>query len=476
MRFPFSIFFAFAVLVLASCSGYNKGMQQYSQLVQGAKYSRAFTQLDNMDALKHQRNRFLYLAEKGRLYRLTGQYDSSNIYLNEADNVLEDTYKKAVQQIASNLINPLTETYLAVDYERFMLHYYKALNYLQLQDKEAAVVEARRITLQANRLADKKMLEADGPAPFAYTLQGIIYEQAGQINDAFVSYRNAVDLQLAANANATNNRMAGMGLLSTAVQLGFTSDYDRYSGLLKYTLPNKNTAAGTVIVLHDVGWAPLKENRVFSFNSWLPGNNDLLFTDRYNQYRLPVAATSFSSQINLQPWWFMGIRVAMAVPQPVSNSHWVATASNQTFEKLQDLNTLAARPSLIKQELIKSVVRALAKKAVEIGAQESARAIAKSTNNNNDSKQSGDEKKKAEEKRKKDEQAAAIAQGVGLLVNLVNQVTEKADTRTWSSLPAAVYGVRIPLQAGDTQITISANGITKTLPVQATNGLQVIYW
>jgi hypothetical protein len=481
MQFLYKILLSiFITSVLAGCGGYNKSMQQYSQLLQGGKYGQAYSKLDDMDALQHQRNRFLYLAEKGRLARLMGNLDSSNAYLNAADNLLEDTYKRVGETVASNLVNPLMETYLAVDYERFMLHYYKALNYLQLQDKEAAVVEARRITLQAQRLLDKKMLAADGPGPFAYTLQGIIYEQAGMVNDAFISYRNAVDLSLGASTAQPTTKLAGLGLLATALQSGFNDDYNRYSKLLNYTLPKQTDNGGSLLVLHDAGWAPQKENSVFSFNSWLPGNTDMLFTDRYNRYSYPVAAGAFSSQSNIQPAWFMGLRVAMAIPRPVSSSNWVGSASEAqgtlAFEKMQDLNTMAARPSIMKQELIKSIIRALAKKAVEFGAQESARAIAKSGDDKNKDDKSKTEQQKQQEKKKQDDNAAAIAQGVGLLVNLVNQATERADTRTWSTLPAAVYGVRIPLQKGSNHITLTTGGITKTIDIDGGKGLQVIYW
>jgi len=462
---------------LAACGGYTKGMQQYSSELQSNNYAEAYKKLDNIGSLQNSRNNFIYLAEKGKVARLLGWYDTSNYYLNQADNLLEDTYKKLGETIGSNLVNPMVTTYLAQDYERFMLHYYKALNYIQLQDKDAAVVEARRITLQADRLTEKNMRATDGPGAFAYTLQGIIYEQAGNINDAFISYRNAVDIILAGNASQTNVRLAGEGLLTTAQRIGFVSEYNKYSELLHITTVNTDSA-GSVILLHDAGWAPQKENRYFHFNSYIPGNNDLLFTDN-NQYNIPVQQTAFASQNNVQAWWFKGLRVATAVPIIISNNGWSGTAnvggSAISFEKIQDLNQLASRPELMKQEIIKAVIRALAKKGVEIAGQETARAIAKSGGDDEKDKGKTDAQK-AEEKRKREEKADAIAGGVGLLLNLVNQVSERADTRTWSSLPAGIYAARIPLQKGTNIVTVNGANGTKTMEITATNQLQVMTW
>ena len=480
MKISNPILSLFLVCLLASCAGYNKGMRQYQSLVYSSQYAEAASQLEKIDALQHARNRFLYLAEKGRLARLLGNLDSSNHYLNEADNLLEETYKTVGQTIASNLVNPLQETYLAADYERFMLHYYKALNYLALHDNEGAVVEARRITLQANRLADKKMLTPDGPGIFAYTLQGIIYEQAGQINDAFVSYRNAIDLAKPDGQLPDQLLPAAEGLLATAKLMGFTSEYNKYSSQFNINLPGKTVGAGSLLVLHDAGWSPQKEEQVFSFNSWLPGQTDLEFADPYRQNLIAVPAAEFSTvNSGLSPNWFMGLRVAMAVPKPRSPSSWTGAiqldSNSVAFKKIQDLNTLATRPSIMKQELVKSILRALAKKAVEVGAQQAGKAIAKGAEKKDTDPKKTDQQKQAEQK-KKDDQAAVIGAGVGLLVNLVNQATEHADTRSWLTLPAAIYAIRVPLKLGANVITLSDGGVSKTIEVAGKAGLQVLYW
>ena len=146
--------------------------------------------------LKKQRNEVLYLMEKGRILHLLGNYDSSNILLNEADFKIEDQRNNVKDIFVTGFLNPMLRQYQPEDFEVFMLHYYKALNYLFLGNTEDAVVEARRISLSNYRQEEngKNKQEGYNADAFSLLLQGLIYEKAGQLNHAFIAYRNATDI------------------------------------------------------------------------------------------------------------------------------------------------------------------------------------------------------------------------------------------------------------------------------------------
>ena len=79
--------------MIASCSAtYNQRMQRYESSLYSGQYEKAFKDLDDVKLLQKSRNRFLYLAEKGRTANLLGWYDSSNSFLNQADYFLEDHF------------------------------------------------------------------------------------------------------------------------------------------------------------------------------------------------------------------------------------------------------------------------------------------------------------------------------------------------------------------------------------------------
>ncbi len=483
-RLPHIAFGLLLALLLSSCAGYQRGMRQYNHLLAAGKYQQAYDALPSYSFLQNNRNQFLYYAERGRLAQYLNLHDTSTFYLNEADKLLEETWRNAGDAVKSNLINPMQERYLAADLERMMLHYSKALNFLTSGNTEGALVEARRITLQADRLKDGKYKGTNHALGFGYWVQGLIYETAGRSNDAFIAYRNAANLYIQPNSTgklvANSNMPSGLvaDVVRTAASLGFTDQVSRYEGFLvkeEEIQTAKSGNGGMLIVLHEVGTAPQLENSYFSFNSWAPGGNDIYFTDRHHQYNLPVQYASLNSMSSgLSPSWLKGLRVAMAVPVPTSNTQWNGVAAvngNQyRFSQVQDLYLWSVRPERLSNELQKAVVRALIKKGAEIAIQEGSRAVA-SASQKKDDKGNND---KASEKAKDAAQAAAIAEGVGLLVNLLNQSTEKADTRSWRSLPGSIYAVRIPLQAGNNEITIQSGKKTSTLSIQGNGSTQVV--
>ncbi|MFX6949868.1 hypothetical protein ABTH81_22590, partial [Acinetobacter baumannii] len=80
----------------------------------------------------------IYYMEQGKLCHLLGLYDSSNHFFNLADAFIETKRKSAGDVVAGGLFNPMTQSYMGEDFERFMIHYYKALNYLYLHEPDGA--------------------------------------------------------------------------------------------------------------------------------------------------------------------------------------------------------------------------------------------------------------------------------------------------------------------------------------------------
>src|ERR1044072_3415461 len=186
------------MLLLFSCATYNNRIGSYYEQVVTNQYEKAYTALDHNKLLQRKRNRLLYLFEKGKMAHLMKQYDTSNLYFNQADLFIEDARTSASDIALGTLLNPMMETYKGEDFEKFMVHYYKSLNYLGLGKTEDAMVEARRISLSNYAQQDKAGFNTNrySDDALALILQGIIYEQSGDMNNAFISYRNAADVFL----------------------------------------------------------------------------------------------------------------------------------------------------------------------------------------------------------------------------------------------------------------------------------------
>src|SRR6478752_1617717 len=114
------------MLLLFSCVTYNNRIADYYAAMRNNDYSAAEATLEKTKILQAKRNRLLYLFEKGKMAHLLKQYDSSNVYFNEADVFMEEVRTSACDIALGTLFNPMMQTYKGESFEKFMLHYYKA--------------------------------------------------------------------------------------------------------------------------------------------------------------------------------------------------------------------------------------------------------------------------------------------------------------------------------------------------------------
>ena len=463
-------------VLLSSCATYNSKMQSYYSYVQQGNYTKALKSLEGNKFIKRGRNELLYYMEMGKLYHLKNDFIISNRYFNLADNFMEGAGKSMGDIALGNLLNPMQQTYTGEDFERFMVHYYKALNYAALGLNEDAVVEARRITLSTNTQGDKFTDKPNrySKDAFALNLQGIIYESAGDINNAFIAYRNAADVYLEAGGNyygVTMPQQLKQDVLRTAAAMGFTGEVTRYEKLLGTSLQNNNDNAGELVLFIEEGNAPVKKETNLLLTTGSNGANFMYVDETGNNMNLPFNYSTYnlkSSKITD----LRALRVAIPKYEVQYNNNAAAAVTingiSYTTSLAQNVNNVAV--NILKErtltELSNALARQLTKKLVEKGVQAGTEAIAKSDDKKNSNNTDKDKKNK--------DKAEAAGQVAGLLVNIINAATEKADTRNWQSLPAFINYVRLPLKPGENELTITINGKTQTLKVVANNRLQIL--
>ncbi len=184
------------LLGLQSCGTYNTKTTIEADLYNG-DFNKAIKEIDNNKFLNKNRNKLLYLMEKGKIEHLRGNYDASNALFEEAYIMIDDKITtNAGQVVASNLTNPMALPYKGEDFEKVTIHYYMALNYFHLGMPNEALVEAKRIDIKLLELNEKYRNNKNkyGRDAFSQILQGIIYESTGDINNAFIAYRNAEEI------------------------------------------------------------------------------------------------------------------------------------------------------------------------------------------------------------------------------------------------------------------------------------------
>jgi len=448
-------------------------MGDYYQNVTSHNYEKAINIISKSKLIRKKRNKLLSNFENGRLLFLTNNYEKSNDYLNTADDILESNFKTGKDLALSNLINPMMETYRGEEFEKFLIHFYKALNYSELGKTEDALVEARRITLASDRLdqvvKNTKKYNIDA---FSLNLQGMLYEMGGDINNAFISYRNSVNVYL-----EKNNSFYGVqfpeqlkaDLLRTASELGFVEEKDRYETIFNKTY-NTDSHVNDLILFLEEGGGPIKEETSFTI-VYTNGKSFYSFVDQFGVYH-SFPFDCIGNGINATKLSDIGtFRIAL----PTYKINYPNTAplsislndSSYHAEMAQNINqlSLAMLQERFLSDLTKAIIRYLVKHSTEKGSAKIATKIAE--------KKGGNQNSTETEKNKNTENAKKIGDAVGFITNISNAITEKADTRCWLSLPAYISYVRIPLKDGENSISIDYKGQTKIIKVSGKTGIQM---
>jgi hypothetical protein len=92
------------------------------------------------------KDRALYNLDLGLLQHYLGEYEASNASLEDAEQAMDAAFVKSLSRgAASLLLNDNILTYAGEDYENVYVNVFKALNYIALDEFDAAFVEIRRI-------------------------------------------------------------------------------------------------------------------------------------------------------------------------------------------------------------------------------------------------------------------------------------------------------------------------------------------
>ncbi len=439
-----------------SCATYNTQVAIEQDLYNG-NFDKVAKDIDGNSFLKKDKNRLLYLMEKGKVEHLRGNYEASNNLLEQAYIMVDDKIRTTTgQYVAAKFTNPNAEPYKGEDFEKVTIHYYKALNYFMMGRPAEALVEAKRINIKLYELnekydANKNKYSEDA---FSQILQGIIYESTGDINNAFIAYRNAEEIY-----SKNGNTYFGVALpqqlkddlLRTSYQLGFRDEFERYKK--KFGMPKDfkpvPPAPGEAILFWENGLGPAKDQIILTASGKF-GAFVGTYTDEGQTHEIFLP---------FPPGIDIGVINAIAIPKYRKRESFYGKAEliadNKAYavETVQDYYTIAKQclQDRMLREIVDIVARFATKKATSAGIG----AIA----DNNLGGDWGDVFR-----------AAADIAGAS---------TEKADTRNWQTLPLTIGYVRVPLKQGDNNITIKKygpQGITDTdeITIPYRPGLQIV--
>jgi hypothetical protein len=210
----------------------------------------------------------LYQMDRGMTLQLAGRYEESNALLEQADQALEGLYTRRIStETKAFLVNDNELPFEGELYEQVMVNVLKAVNYGAMGNWNEALVEGRKLDHRLNTLSDRiKEKEKYRNDAFARYLSGILYEVTGDLNNAFIAYRNAYEeyRQSLAWSHTPVPSMLQADLLRVTDALHLRQEHEQYrrefAGVAWRSIAETNSLAHVLVISYN-GRAPVKEDQ-----------------------------------------------------------------------------------------------------------------------------------------------------------------------------------------------------------------------
>lgn len=428
------LFIISATIIITGCATYNQTTQGFQTLFFSGNFSEADKKLTSNPKAETSINKLLYYFNRGTTLFMLGELEESNIYFEKADKYIE-YYNNQMQYEALALVtNSMVKPYKAESFEGVMIHFYKALNYLNLKDYENAIVECRRVDLKLKSLAEKFKTEGKSYKrdAFAHNLMGIIYEAAGNPNDAFIAYRNAVQIyeeDYQPLFNTPIPQQLKKDIIRVANRMGFYDEeefYKRKFGI-QYN-PRTDLSTGSLVTFWLNGQGPIKAEWSVILTNIGCHAGFITFSNEELGFTIPLYIGNYSStqQDELKNLSFLKISFPKYVERPLyftQASYTINDTVSGNLETAENINKIAFQS--LKDRMIREISNSIARVAIKKSMEMAGR-------NQNEY--------------------------VGMAISLTNMITERADTRNWQTLPYSINYSRSMLSPGSHTINFTSSG------------------
>lgn len=407
------------LVVLSGCAaGYSRFMGGSLRRLERRDFEGA---LEKLEKPSGDTNLLLYRLERGLILHYQGEWDASNKQFERAERLIDRHVRSVSRELASLLTNDAVRPYGGEEHERVLIHYFRALNYVHLDQLESALVECRKANLKLAGYAEASEVNLSylNDAFLQYTT-GLFYEATGEINDAYISYRDAAK-GYAAYAEAFG--MQPPASMSSDLQratdaLGFDAEWalaqQQWTLAQGPQLPSPGP--GVVTVFAESGFIGRKIEQSVD----IPITEAEHHRDVWKVSRRAVHRYHHPVHHHRVKYW-----LRMALPewrQHPSQVQGVRLRVGDTVEAgwlVEDIDAIARHTLEEKMDsiLLRTAARVATKLFVTKAAEEESDVL-------------------------------------GFLVNLLGVGTEAADTRSWTSLPGAIWMARIQPPPGTNEVVL----------------------
>ncbi|MBK98217.1 MAG: hypothetical protein CL672_05425 [Balneola sp.] len=404
-----SVFWLLCLLLFqVSCASYllDETQEGIKDAVYDQRYSEAIAGLEESKdkEIYKEKDSILWNLEMGMLKHYNGDYEESNMYFSDAEIAIEQAFTKSISRgISAFLGNDNQLYYDGEPYEEFYLHAFKALNYIHLNKIDASLIEIRKMVYKIDQLNIKLRGLADTYASTDTLASSIDWDtkDTNVQNSPFARYLAANLFTALGNVDAARieRQQFNRAIAEHYHLINFSSQSDtNLTQLNRNVIPEWSFGRNNnILVLSFTGMAPEKIQQ------------DLRVYNEYWETELKVSLP------NLNPYRseIMGVQI------------WVGDSLMGLSIMLESMHEVAKEVYTSKMPIIygRAVLRAI-------------------------SKYSGT--RWVENMREKED--SFFAHLLEFAGDLYKEGSEKADLRSWSSLPGNVFAHAFQLDPGSYEI------------------------
>jgi uncharacterized protein len=411
------------ICCLTACATYYQKHFDFNREFERGDLQQALETLKKNNREENGKARFLYFVNNGLLLSILGKYEESNQFLEKGFLFGEDYHLNYLNEATSYLTNPNFQVYRGEDHEHLMLLYFKAINYLKLGQPENALIECRRLNIRLNQLSDKyKSEEKYQKDAFINNLMGIIYQSTRDYNNAFIAYRNALEIYQGEYAKMFEVKVPEqlkLDLLNTAYWTGFYEEFDKYKEQFDMESYKPATPEAELVFFWHNGLSPVKTEWSINFAINRASDDMVVFNSDGLGVAFPFHVEKDKERTDLADLEVFRVAFPRYMERAPYFSSAVIDAGGERYPMQlgEDISKVAfySLKKRMVEEFGKGLLRAALKKAAEHSL------------------------------RKEDDRLGAV-------IGLMNAMTEKADTRNWQTLPHSIYYSRVPLKEGANEI------------------------
>jgi hypothetical protein len=426
----------FLVLAVSGCAS----VRSYDQELQATMASAASGNVDNaiktLEAANSGTKDLLYYLELGMLQRFGQRYDESQKAWRAAvervkpGELPEDDALDVLRNASSYLVNDSLRPYAGYDYEKAMLLTYMALNYLAMGDFDQARVANKQTHEFEAQIAEARSkevarVEEDARKRGAQTsfkeLNGYPIEtiDSPEVNALRNSYQSALSHYLAGfvyEALGEGSLAAPGYRLANELQPNQPLLEEGLRGL-DQRMGQRDDGQTEVLFIVGSGMAPALQSRQFRLPVWI-GTRTVFVVSSF-----PVMTESY-------------------VGRPPAGIAFDGGSYSLPLTPITSIDLMARRRLLDDMPgiMLRGTIRTATRAALQAGLQQAPRGGGG-----------------------RDGGAAALGAAVALAIAATSVVVEKADERTWRTLPAEISIARARLPAGPHTVTLlGAEGLIST--------------